>query len=295
MQKKTMAELRASFKQATTPESRPSNYYPFYNIAFDEKAVVRFLPDANPNNSLGFLVEKLTHDLEIAGEKKTVPCLKMYGKECPICKHSAALYKADDKVNGKKFYRSKQHIGQALIVEDPIKYKEGETSAVGTVKLINVGFKLFNKINEAIDEELDEIPWDYEVGTDFNIKKTKQGEFANYESSKFAKRPRALTEDELAAIEGNTHDLSTFLPKEPSLEDVQKLLDAAINGGIPDDNDEEDDDDDVKKSTPVDSAQKSKPAIDTSSNESSEELEEADQILESIRRKRQQASNASSN
>ena len=67
-----------------------------------EQAIIRFLPDKNQDNPLGFLVEKLSHALTINGERKTVPCLRMYGEDCPICAVSSAYYKDEDKENGKK-------------------------------------------------------------------------------------------------------------------------------------------------------------------------------------------------
>lgn len=284
-QVQSLAELRAAWKQNNTQtESRPNNYYPFYRLAFDEKATIRFLPDGNTSNPLGFLVEKLTHELVIGGEKKIIPCPKMFGKdkECPICKHSAALYKAEDKVNGKKFYRSKQHIAQALVIEDPLPYKAEETPAIGTIKLINVGFSIYNIIDEAINDEEDgveDIPWLFNNGTDFIIKKTKKGEHANYESSKFAKRPRPLSEDELATVEGNLLDLSTLLPKEPELAYLEKMLASAIAGELI----ETDDAPVTKTSTVTQTAAEPKSTTSVSSPAMDEDEDDADEILRQLR------------
>lgn len=243
MARKSLKDLKSAFKSnsETSNESRPNNYYPFFAMDFDEKAIVRFLPDLNDENPLGFLVEKMTHTLTINGEKKTVPCLKMYGdNDCPICKRSAQFYKdeGDNTKDGKRLYRRKQHLGQVLVVEDPLPYKEDQEPAQGKVKLVNISYSIYNKIKEAFDEdELEEIPWDYEEGTDFMIKKTKKGQYANYDASKFQKRERALTEEELAAVEGNLIDLNTLLPKKPSHDDLQKLLDADLNGEVVDESD----------------------------------------------------------
>lgn len=238
MARKSLKDLKNAFSTGTTEnggEGRTNNYYPFYNMDFDEKAVIRFLPDLNEENPLCFLVEKLTHTLMINGERKTVPCLKNYEgeTECPICTHSAKLYKEEgqDTKDGKRLYRRKQHLGQVLIVEDPLSYKEGQEPALGKVKLVNISYSVYNKIKEAFDEdELEEVPWDYAEGTDFMIKKTKKGQYANYDASKFQKRERALTDEELAAVEGNLIDLITLLPRKPTAEDLQKFLDADLNG-----------------------------------------------------------------
>jgi len=236
MARRSLADMKSAYQTPSDSEgSRPNNYYPFYNMDFDEKATIRFLPDLNEENPLGFLLEKLTHNLIIDGEKKNVPCLKMYEDNCPICKQSAAFYKEDadngieDSPRGKALYRRKQHLAQVLVVQDPLKYKEGQESAAGTVKLVNLGFSIYNKITEAFKEdELEEVPDDYEAGTDFMIKKVKKGKWANYDNSKFLKRERALTESELAVVEGSLIDLSSLLPKNPTAEHLEKMLTSHI-------------------------------------------------------------------
>lgn len=243
MARKSLKDLKSAFKSNSegSNDSRPNNYYPFFNMEFDDKAIVRFLPDLDDENPLGFLVEKMTHTLTINGERKVVPCLKTYGEsDCPICKRSAQFYKeeGENTKDGKRLYRRKQHLGQVLVVEDPLPYKDGEESALGKVKLVNISYSIYNKIKEAFDEdELEEVPWDYEEGTDFMIKKTKKGQYANYDASKFQKRERALDEDEMASIEGNLVELKSLLPKKPTAEHLQKLLDADLNGEVLDESD----------------------------------------------------------
>ena len=70
------------------------------------------------------------HNLEINGDRKSVPCLSMYGEDCPICAVSSAYYKAEDKENGKKYWKKKQHIAQALIVEDPLPADEATQETI---------------------------------------------------------------------------------------------------------------------------------------------------------------------
>ena len=127
-------QLRAAFKKEESTQSRPNNYYPFWNMQVGEQAIVRFLPDKDQDNHLGFMVEKMMHTLNINGENKSVPCLKMYGEDCPICRVSSAYYKDEGKgsANGKKYWRKKQHLVQALIVEDPLPADKetGETTRV---------------------------------------------------------------------------------------------------------------------------------------------------------------------
>jgi len=315
----SIEQLRAAFKkdegQGNNGGNRPNNYYPFWNIKTGEQAVVRFLPDKNSANPLGFMVEKLMHTLTINGENKSVPCLKMYGEECPICKVSAAFYKEGDKANGKKYWRKKQNLVQALIVEDPLPADAdtGETHE-GKVRFLALGYQLFNVIKEAFEGgELDEVPFAYEGGCNFTIKKTKQGEYDTYAlGSKFARRASDLTEDEIAYVEENITDLATLLPKNPGVEKVENMLEAALTGaeyqdsnsGSAGGNEEDDFDDDgrpigAQKPTIPTSKPAAKPAPAARLNEDDDEDgddevsssdgdadEEADRILAQIRARR---------
>ena len=287
----SMEQLRAAFKQQDTQESRPNNYYRFWDMQVGEQATVRFLPDKDKNNPLGFMVEKLMHTLEINGETKSVPCLKMYDEECPICKVSSAYYKDEGKesVNGKKYWRKKQHIVQALIVEDPLPADQetGENSE-GKVKFLNMGYQLYSVIKEAFENgDLEEIPYLYENGCDFIIKKSEHGGRPKYDvGSRFARRSSSLTEDEIAMVEDEMVDLSTLLPANPGLEKVESMLEAALTGGT------YDDDDDgtpapaaaapVSESAPAAAATPAaEPAADTSEFD-----EESDDILAQIRNRK---------
>lgn len=262
MAEKTMAELRAEWlKEENRPQREPrqSNYYPFWNMKIGERAVVRFLPDKNTSNPRGFLAEKLMHTLEINGEVKSVPCLKMHGgqaADCPICKVSQEYYKQKNEVLGKKYYKKKQYIGQVLVLEDPLPANEdtGEKHT-GKVRLITLGFQLYNVIKEAFkdQEALPEVPYLFDKGTDFIIKKTQQGEHATYAiGSRFANKQRPLTDEERSiAMEGMV-DLATLLPRDFGKDKTEAMLEAALTGkALSEDDGQADDDVDTPPSEVV--------------------------------------------
>lgn len=287
-----LAALQGAFAKNTgsTGENNfQNNYYRFWDMDFDDRATVRFLPDTNEENPYMFFVEKVTHNLEINGERKTVPCLSMYGKDCPICAKSRAFYKeeGDDSVSGKALYKRRQHLAQALVVEDPIPVKAGEESALGQLRLLAINFTLYSKIKEAIEDgELDEVPCDFEEGTDFIIKKTKKGKWANYESSKFERRARALTDDDMAIVEDKSIDLATLLPKEPTLESVSAQLNAWLNGQGLDEDEEQSSA--PAKSAPAKSApaKAADPVDDNDADGDNETDSDVDDILASIKARR---------
>lgn len=229
----SLDQLRAAFKKPeSTTSNLPNNYYRFWDMKVGQQADLRFLPDANVENSMGFLVEKKSHILNVNGNKKTVPCLSMYGEECPVCKVSQEYYKHDDKVNGKKYWRKVQYLAQALVIDNPVPVKDGDTDPQGQVRLVSLGYSLYKIIKDAFESgELDEVPFDYDNGTNFLIKKDQQGEYASYTLSKFARKETSLDDDTIAMCQEAMVDLSTVLPKNPGYEKVEAMLEADLTGG----------------------------------------------------------------
>lgn len=311
----SLEQLQAAFsnKESNT-NSRPNNYFPFWNMKEGEQAIVRFLPDVNKSNPFGFLVEKHMHTIPVNGERKSIPCLKMYGEECPICKVSQQYYKEKDEANGKLYWRKKQHLAQALIMEDPLPADEstGETHE-GKVRFLALGYQLFAVIKESLESgELDEIPFAYEGGTNFIIKKTRQGDYPKYDvSSKFARKSSDLTDDQIAKVQDEIIDLSTLLPQKPERERVDALLEASLTGKPLDDDQGSSSTPAINRSTSsgsnqqsVDSSQQSpvkeSTEEDTStqastneqpSKDESEYEDEADDILAQIRQRRKAKNN----
>lgn len=231
---RTLADLQNAFD---TPErknaGRPSNYYPFHLMNFGEQAIVRFLPDKNPDNPMGFLVEKVVHNLVINGNRRSVPCLSMYEEDCPICAVSQQFYKSGDEAQGKKYWKKRQHIGQVLVVEDPLDPNpETKENHEGKVRYINLSYQLYGIIKAAIKSgDLDSLPYHMENGYNFIIKKEEQGKWATYTlGSNFARKSTALDEETIAYVQEEMVDLATLLPENPGHEKVQNLLDAALTG-----------------------------------------------------------------
>jgi hypothetical protein len=85
-----------------------------------------------------------------------------------------------------------------------------------------------------MDPELEEMPTDTLRGLDFRVSKTAKGGFADYSTSKWARKESALTEAEQAAIAAHgLFDLSTFLPKKPGdveLKVIKEMFEASVDG-----------------------------------------------------------------
>lgn len=241
----SIASLRAAFDDAPANGDKPresqfGNYYPFWDMKPGQRCVIRFLPDKDKSNKRQFLIEQVFHNLKVNGKSTKVPCLQaMYGEDCPVCKISQDYYKTEGKesANGKKYWRKKQYLGQALVVEDPLPANpETGEKHEGKVRFLSLGFQIYNIIKEAFAEEdedlaLANVPYAFNGGYDFVIKKSQQGEYSSYSTgTKFANKQRDLTEDELAVAEEGMIELKTLLPKNPGLEVVQGKLNADLNG-----------------------------------------------------------------
>jgi len=226
--------IRNAFKSQER-NTGSGNYFNFFLMDNDQQARVRFLPDVNEENPMGFLVEKVNHHLIINGEKKTVPCLSMYGEDCPICAVSQQFYKTegDKSVNGKKYWRKKSHVCQVLVVEDPLPAdKETKETNEGKVKYMTIGFQLFNIIKAAFESgDFDVVPFAFEGGADFIIKKTPQGEWSTYAlGSGFVRKSSSLDAETVAMCKEHMVDLSTLLPQHPGTEKIEAMLEAALSG-----------------------------------------------------------------
>lgn len=241
-----LAALRAQFSKNTQENSErgPSNYYPFWDMETDQRVVIRFLPDLNEDNPRLFMVEKAQHKLTINGKTQNVPCLSMYedAGDCPACRVSRDFYKEKDETNGKAYYKKRQYIAQALVIEDPLPPGPDGQTHQGKVRVFSINRQIYDIIKNAFadqDDPLENLPYDFDNGYDFVIKKTEQGKYASYVTgTKFIMRPRALTDAERLAAEEGMVDLATLLPKNPGVDKVERMVNAALTGGDLDDDDD---------------------------------------------------------
>jgi hypothetical protein len=133
---------------------------------------------------------------------------------------------------GRKYWKKRSYIFQGFVRENPM--NEDKTPE-NPIRRFIIGPQIFATIKSALmDPELEELPTDYFKGLDFRISKTAKGGFADYSSSKWARKETALDEVEQAAIaEHGLYDLSTFLPKKPSeaeIKVIKEMFEASVDG-----------------------------------------------------------------
>jgi hypothetical protein len=208
-----------------------------------KEAVVRFLPDGNTDNTF-FWVERAMIKLPFAGVKGEsdnrnvivqVPCVEMYndGTACPILSEVRPWFKDKSLEDmGRKYWKKRSYIFQGFVNEDPI--GEDKTPE-NPIRRFIIGPQIFQIIKGALmDPELEELPTDYLKGVDFRIKKTSKGGYADYSTSQWSRRERAITAEEQAAVDAHgLFNLSDFLPKKPSdveLKVMKEMFEASVDG-----------------------------------------------------------------
>lgn len=216
-----------------TPKTRSGGdnaSFPFWNIPENSTATVRFLPDADPTNEF-FWVNREVIRLPFAGIvgesdrdiTVTVPSIGMFGMKCPIIQGTRHLWNDEaTKPLARLYYKKRSYIFQGFVVSAQL---EEENIPTNPIRRFVVNKSVYDKIYDALlDPEMEDMPIDYEAGSDFLIKKTKKGEWANYDTSGFSRRSRSLTELERSAIdEFGLHDLKEALGAVPSPDAIAAL------------------------------------------------------------------------
>jgi len=236
------AKLQASSQQNTGSASGGDNaIYPHWNMPEGSTTTVRFLPDADPNNTF-FWIERAMIKLPFAGVKGEtnskpvtvqVPCMEMWGETCPVLTEVRPWFKDKSLEDmGRKYWKKKSYIFQGFVGDS--KLQEDKTPE-NPIRRFIIGSQIFNIVKNALmDSEIEELPTDYVRGLDFKIAKTSKGGYADYSTSTWARRERALSEAENAAIQQyGLHDLKSFLPKKPGeveLKVIAEMFAASVDG-----------------------------------------------------------------
>jgi hypothetical protein len=243
----TLAEIRAKLQQSSQNNGGSASggdnaIYPHWNIAEGQTATVRFLPDGDSSNTF-FWIERAMIKLPFAGVKGEtnskpvtvqVPCMEMWGETCPVLTEVRPWFKDKSLEDmGRKYWKKKSYLFQGFVVES--KYQEEGKTPENPIRRFIIGSQIFNIVKNALmDSEIEELPTDYVRGLDFKIAKTSKGGYADYSTSTWARRERALGEAEQAAIKQHgLFNLKDFLPKKPTeveLKIIKEMFEASVDG-----------------------------------------------------------------
>jgi len=249
---KTLDEIRAKL-QALENRKNPSNFsggdkstYAHWNMPEGTSAIARFLPDANQENTF-FWAERQIIKLPFPGIKGQdenkpvvvqVPCIEMWDgpKTCPILNEVRPWWKDKSlEDTARKYWCKRTYYMQGFVKQDPLNEAEKPENPI---RKFIIGPQIFAIIKAALlDPEMGpHSPVDYINGVDFVISKTSKGGFADYGTSKWARKESSVTEEMMEAVtQFGLVDLATYLPKRPSAEQLAiifEMFQASVDGDL---------------------------------------------------------------
>ena len=244
----TLAEIRAKLaEQENKSSSRGSvsdnAIYPFWNIPEGTTSTIRFLPDADKNNTF-FWVERAMIKLPFPGIKGQadtkptlvqVPCMEMWNEPCQVLAEVRTWFKDKSLEDmGRKYWKKRSYIFNGFVVNSTL---DEDTTPENPIRRFVINPSIFNIIRSALmNPDMEDLPTDIEKGRDFKLTKTQKGGYADYSTSTWSFKSRALSESEQGAItQYGLHNLSDYMPKKPSQEElnvIQEMFKASVDGEL---------------------------------------------------------------
>jgi hypothetical protein len=246
----TLAEIRAKLlaqekQKGGNRGSYDNAVYPHWNTPDKETSIIRFLPDGDTSNDF-FWRERQVINLTFSGIKGQdqgkpvtvkVPCIEMWdGQKCPVHEEIRPWFKDPSMEDiARKYWKKRSYLFQGLVVSSA--FIEDEVPENPIRRLI-MAPQIYKVISAALmDPDFGEhLPTDYDMGVDFRVTRTKQGQFNDYSTSSWARKARSLDQVERDAItEHGLFDLSDFLPKKPGEKELQiifKMFESSIDGEL---------------------------------------------------------------
>ena len=244
----SLAEIRAKLAEMENRSSgnnsnsnRDNSVFPHWNIPEGSTARIRFLPDGDDKNMF-FWVERAMIRLPFSGVKGQpsskpvivqVPCMEMYNETCPILTEVRTWFKDKSLEDmGRKYWKKRSYLFQGFVRESPM---NEDSVSENPIRRFVVSPSIYPVITAVLkDTEVEELPTDYDRGLDFSITKTTKGQYADYSTSKWARKESALTATERAAIDSyGLYNLKDFLPKKPGdteVKIIKEMFEASVDG-----------------------------------------------------------------
>lgn len=243
----SLAEIRAKLNaqenrsNGNSGGGRDNAIYPHWDIPEGATSRLRFLPDADAKNDF-FWVERAMIRLPFSGIKGqmnskpvtvNVPCVEMFNETCPILTEVRTWFKDKSlEEMGRKYWKKRSYIFQGFVRDNPL---AEDSVPENPIRRFVISPSIYPLIIAALkDPDIEEIPTDYDRGLDFSITKTSKGQYADYATSKWARKESALTQAERAAIDAfGLFDLKSFLPKKPGdaeLKIIKEMFEASVDG-----------------------------------------------------------------
>lgn len=191
----TLEEIRAKLaeqeKKSTGGGSVSDNaIFPFWNIPEGTTSTIRFLPDANKDNTF-FWVERAMIKLPFPGIKGQadtkptivqVPCMEMFNEPCPVLAEVRTWFKDSSLEDmGRKYWKKRSYIFQGFVVNSTL---DEENIPENPIRRFVINPSIYQIIRSALmNPDMEDLPTDLESGRDFKLTKTQKGGYADYSTS----------------------------------------------------------------------------------------------------------------
>jgi hypothetical protein len=234
----TLAEIQAKLLEQANKSSgeRPAQStgdnasYPFWNTPEGQTSLIRFLPDGDQDNTF-FWQERQIIKLPFSGVvgqsdnevTVQVPCVDMFGDRCPITEAIRPWWKDESKKDlARVYYKKKSYLFQGFVVNSAF---EEQNAPENPIRRFIINPSIYEIIkNSLMNPEMEDLPTDFIGGRDFKLTKTKKGEYANYSTSQWSFKVRALNDTELAAVDQyGLWNLKEFLGARPDRDGIDMI------------------------------------------------------------------------
>ena len=244
----SLADIRAKLAAQENKSSNRASVsdnaiFPFWNIPEGTTSTMRFLPDGDKSNTF-FWQERAMIKLPFPGIKGAadtkptlvqVPCMEMFNEPCPVLAEVRTWFKDPALEDmGRKYWKKRSYIFQGFVVNSTL---DEETTPENPIRRFVINPSIYQIIRSALmNPDMEDLPTDSTNGRDFKLTKTQKGGYADYSTSTWSFKARALSESEQGAItQYGLHNLSDYMPKKPSQEElnvIQEMFKASVDGEL---------------------------------------------------------------
>ncbi len=173
--------------------------------------------------------------LDVGHVQVQVPCMQMYGEECPVLRVVRTWMKDSSlKDMARRYWKKRSYFYQGFVRESPFRETD---SPVNPIRQFIIGPQIHSQVlNMLMHRDLLEAPCDIERGMDFTIKKTDKNGYVNYDHSFWAFKESSLSKTEREAVDTyGLKELGTRLPTKPdddAVSVIREMFEASIDGEL---------------------------------------------------------------
>jgi ElaB/YqjD/DUF883 family membrane-anchored ribosome-binding protein len=220
-------------KMTTSGPTEDTRFWkPTLDKAGNGSAVIRFLPA--PQNEDQAFIRYFEHAFKGPGGWYIEKSLTTFGEADPVSEYNSKLWNSgidSQKEVARKQKRKLVFVANILVISDP-----GNRNNEGHVFLFKFGKKIFDKINDQMFPQFEDQkkvnPFDFWEGANFRLRVYKDGQYPNYDKSKFDE-PSQISDidDELEVLWKKQHPLMPLVDRSAfkSYDELKARMDKVLS------------------------------------------------------------------